>query len=499
MLNSRTIAQRAISRNRRAAKQRDDNPAHNSLLNFTRYTKPDYQVNWHHEVVCGVLDRFVAGDIKRLMLFMPPRHGKSELVSRRLPAYIFGHNPNAKVISTSYSADLASMLNRDVQRIMDSPEYARLFPETKLWGKNIRTVADGSYLRNSDVFEIVNHAGYYRSAGVGGGITGMGFDYGIIDDPFKNRKEANSGTQRRTVWEWYTSTFYTRQEGDASILVTLTRWHEDDLAGRLLNIMQQPETEEDADFADQWTVLSFPAIAGGHRAHYDIREEGEALWRAKYDEKKLGRIERAIGGYDWSALYQQSPLPAGGGLFDATKIQIVDTVPECVQTVRFYDLAVTEKKTSDYTVGVKMGLTADNTPVILHVWRDRRELPAVHEAIVQNAAIDGRQTHIRLEAEKAGIVQLQFLLRDKRMNGYVLDAKPPQGDKYTRAAPVAARVNAGVVQMVRGAWNSAFLDELSVFNMGAHDDQVDALSGAWDMLASGDLRKAQVVDNPFYG
>lgn len=228
--------------------------ARRGMLAFTTYTMPDYEVNWHHRVVCEALDDLFAGTITRLMISMPPRHGKSELVSRRFPAYILGRDPDAQVIAVSYSADLASMMNRDVQRIMDSPEYQRVFPGTKLGSSNIRSLAGGT-LRNSDIFEVVGRRGRYRSAGVGGGITGMGMQYGIIDDPIKNREEADSPTMREKVWDWYTSTFYTRLEKNARVLVTCTRWHEDDLSGRLLRLQ-----EEDPE-ADQWVEIRLPAIA----------------------------------------------------------------------------------------------------------------------------------------------------------------------------------------------------------------------------------------------
>ena len=255
--------------------------ARRSLLGFTTYTYPDYQVNWHHKVLCGYLDHFVSGEIKRLMVFMPPRNGKSELVSRRLPAFILGKDPNASIIATSYTADLASMMNRDTQRIIDDDKYAELFPKTTLFGSNVRTVAKGSYLRNSDIFEVVGHKGVYKSAGVGGAITGMGCVYGIIDDPIKNRAEAESLTYRKALRDWYTSTFYTRLEKDARVLITLTRWHEDDLAGRLLKLAQEcPD-------ADQWTVVNFPAIAEDTRHHDDTRNTGEPLWPDKYPLKEL--------------------------------------------------------------------------------------------------------------------------------------------------------------------------------------------------------------------
>lgn len=199
--------------------------ARRGVLSFTQYTKPDYETNWHHEVLCDHLDKFVSGEIRRLMVFMPQRQGKSELVSRRLPAYVFGRFPRASVMGCSYAADLSSRMNRDVQRIIDSPEYLKVFPGTRLYGKSVRSTSEGSYLRNSDIFEIVDYLGVYRSAGVGGGITGMGFDYGIIDDPVKDPKDAESEVVRESLWEWYTGAFWTRQAPNARILLTMTRWH----------------------------------------------------------------------------------------------------------------------------------------------------------------------------------------------------------------------------------------------------------------------------------
>ncbi len=451
--------------------------ARNGLLPFTLYTKPDYEVNWHHQILADALDGFVEGVVKRLMICLPPRHGKSELVSRRLPAYIFGRNPDARIGAVSYSADLASRMNRDVQSIIDTPEYTRLFPDTKLFGKSVRDGIDGSYLRNSDIFEIVGFTGYYRSAGVGGGITGMGFDYIIIDDPIKNRAEANSPTIRQTHWDWYTSTLYTRLEKNGSILLTLTRWHFDDLAGRLLAL------EQESGVADQWTVITLPAIAREPLNEYDQREIGQPLWESKFGNTALERIQ-ANNAFEFEALYQQSPKVAGNALFDTAKIEIVDNAPECIKVVRFYDLAVRANKRADYTAGVKLGVTQDEQFVILDVWRGQKELPDVHEIIAQNAHIDGVKVPIRLEAEKAGIIQLDYLLRDSRLRSFILDAKPPLGDKYTRASPFATRVNAGRVKMVRGTWNRAYLDELAIFPQGANDDQVDATSGAYDMLAN---------------
>lgn len=467
-----------VSKHQAASELAARRKARSSLLAFTQYTFPQYRPNWHHELLCDYLDRFVSGEIKRLMVMMPPRNGKSELISRRLPAYMLGRDPDTQLMATSYASTLSQRFNRDVQRIIDSPKYQQLFTEVTLSGKNVRTVAQGgTWLRNSEIFEIVGSTGLYRNAGVGGGITGMGFDYGIIDDPVKDAKEANSETVRNSVWEWYTSTFWTRQQQDAGIVMVMTRWHMDDLVGRLLERMRSEDGE-------QWEVLELPAVMlePDKKHPDDPRDYGEALWPSDYPIGFLNQVELQ-NKFVFAALYQQHPIPAGAGLFDTSKIEIVEDVPAKLEQGRFYDLAVTAKKTSDYTAGVLMGIDKDETVYILDVYRVQKTPTQVEAGIVQNAHVDGTRTRIRLEAEKAGIMQLDYLLRNPELRGYTLDAKPPIGDKYTRAQPFATRVNAGKVKMKKANWNRAFLDELDTFPMGAHDDQVDACSGGYDMLA----------------
>lgn len=293
--------------------------ARNDLLKFTQYTKPDYETNWHHAAICKVLNDVVRGLLpsthpdylldapKRVILCAPPQTGKSELVSRRLPAYGFGRIPDLTIIGTSYGADLASMMNRDIQRVITSDEYRRIFPNTRLNEVNIRSTSQGQYLRNSDIFEIVNHAGRYRSAGVGGGITGMGMRLGIIDDPIKDQAEAQSETIRNNVWEWYTTTFYTRLGKNGAIVIMHTRWHEDDLVGRLLELQKADPN------ADQWLVLSFPAILDDENARTstDHRSMGDALWPNKFSLDALAKI-KANDPDGFEALQQQRPTKPGG-------------------------------------------------------------------------------------------------------------------------------------------------------------------------------------------
>lgn len=278
--------------------------ASDDFRDFVKYTKPDYEINWHHDLLMNYLQQFAEGKIKKLMVFMPPQHGKSELTSRRLPAYLLGRNPKLKIIGCSYSTDLATSFNRDVQRIIDDEKYKDIFPDTTLNSSNVRTAATGHYLRNSDLFEIVNHRGFYKSIGVGGSLTGTPADIGIIDDPVKDAVEAESITYRSRVWDWFTQVFMTRLHNDSQIIVTQTRWNLDDLSGRILSRMNQDNS---------WTILSLPAICEGVTNSNDIRLPGEALWESKHSLKRLMEIKVA-NPRAFQALYQQNPKPFEGGL-----------------------------------------------------------------------------------------------------------------------------------------------------------------------------------------
>ncbi len=223
--------------------------ARRSNLAFTHYTKPDYEINWHHKIVGNALDRVLAGQCRRLMVFEPPQNGKTEQVSRRFPAYAFGKNPNLRIIACSYNDSLAQDISRDVQKIMSTPEYKVLFPNVRL--------AEGRdpEKRTQGQFDVVGGSGYYIAVGIMGSITGKTSDIGIVDDPIKNRAEAESEVFRERVWQQYVTAFATRQFGDkGSIIICLTRWHEDDLAGRLLKLAAENPG------AEQWEVLNFPAI-----------------------------------------------------------------------------------------------------------------------------------------------------------------------------------------------------------------------------------------------
>ena len=443
--------------------------ARRDVLAFVQFLDNQYQAQWYHKVLCEHLNAFVARDIENLMVFMPPQHGKSQLVSRALPAFIFGQKPDAKVIAASYAAELIQGMNRDVQRFLESVEYSKLFPETRLNSSNVRTIA-GSFLRNNDIFEIVGRRGQYRCAGVGGGLTGFPCDYGIIDDPYKDYKEASSATVRRGVWEWYTSVFLTRTHNGTGKLLTQTRWHEEDLAGILLQLEPQ-----------KWTVLKLPAICEVTGVPNEIREIGESLWPERFSLSEL--LERkALNPHQFEALYQQNPTPREGSFFKVAQLEIVEAVPANLRTVRCWDIAATAGA-GDYTVGVKMGTTGDGVFYILDVARGQWATDERDAVMRQTAQLDGTTTKIRVPQDPGAAGKSMAAAMVRMFAGFSVQSKTVSGDKVTRADPFSSQVNVGNVKLLHGDWNRDFIEELRQFPNGK-DDQADAVSDCFEELAA---------------
>lgn len=453
------------------------------LLEFTKYTKKNYIVNWHHRALCEKLEKFARGEIKRLMVFMPPRHGKSELVSRRLPAYIFGINPDAHIIACSYGSSLAARMNRDVQRIMDSPEYQEIFPETKLNSKNIRSLATGSALRNSDIFEIVDHDGVYSCAGVGGPIVGMGAHFAIIDDPFKNVEEAESPTHREKVWEWYTTTFYTRLEEEASVLITMTRWNEDDVAGRLIDqMLNEPD-------ADQWEIVCFPATCIDFDNQDDPREIGEALWPSKYNERRLATIKVTLGSRFFGALYQQSPSPDEGDVVHRDWWKFWKVLPEKWDyKITSWDFTFKDAKTSSYVVG--------------QAWIRKGARKYLIDQVREKTSFTGSLSMMRTFCAKHSDAN-EHVVEEKGNGAAIIDSVKeeiagvtsynPDKSKEARAnaVSVAPQIEAGNVYLPDpivadvGPWVNDYIEEWQHFPNGKYDDQVDCTSQALIKIGKG--------------
>ena len=458
--------------------------ASNSLSGFVVRTLPGYKMGWVQRCICRELDLFlqdvVDGKSPRLMITMPPRHGKSELASRRFPAYALGRYPDMGIICASYSADLATRMNRDVQRVIDDPAYRVIFPGTTIAGK--AQTQQGSWLRNADYFEVVGRKGSFRSAGVGGGLTGFGSSIAIIDDALRNRQDADSPTVRQTVWDWYTSTLYTRLAPGGGIIVINTRWHEDDLSGRLLEAQAKGE-------GDEWRVINFPAIAEQDEEH---RRKGEALHPERYPLEALERIKAAIGTRDWEALYQQHPVPDGGAIFKDEWLQrtwLPKDLPAKFDAVaQSWDMTFTNSDSSAFVVGQLWGRHGADY-YLLDQLRGRwsfTESCAKVEELTERARIQFPRTAPRVLIEdKANGPAIIDALKHK-VSG-IIPVKP-DGSKEARAHACTALWESGNVLLPDRSiapWIDEFRLELLRFPSGAHDDCVDSATQGLRYLSAG--------------
>lgn len=302
-------ARRELAKRRQNRRQ-----ARTNLLDFTTHTMRSFRVNWHHRIVAKEMDDWIAGIHPRLIIVQPPRTGKTELVSRRAPAYIFGKDPDAQVIATSYAASLAVLNSIDVQNIIESREYQGVFPETKLYSKGVRNKGP-VVLRRQDRFRIVGRAGQYLAAGVDGGIVGSGFEYGLVDDPVKGYKEAVSAVNSRKVWDWFWNDFMTRQASFARVCITTTRWTDHDLVGRLKEDIYSGLDELG------WRIVRLEAEKSDleqereddREEHHpdDPREPGEVLWEEKRGYFDQFRKRKKI----WASAFQGKPTVDDGEIY----------------------------------------------------------------------------------------------------------------------------------------------------------------------------------------
>lgn len=448
---------------------------------------PTFQQGWFNRIIAAELQQFyfdvMAGKQPRLIIQAPPRSGKSELFSRRFPAWAFGQNPNLQMIAASYSADLSSRMNRDVQRIIDSEEYAGVFPKTSFSSNTSASINSQKNIRNSEIFEIAGHAGAYRSAGVGGGITGMGADIAIIDDPVKDAKEANSQTYRDSVWDWYTSTFYTRLSPKSGILLGMTRWHEDDLAGRLLADMKNG--------GDQWRVVSFPAIAEEDEQY---RKEGDALHPERYDLTHLTKIKKAVGSQAWNALYQQRPSSKGGDVIKRAWFKRYSVLPLMRRVIIAGDTAQKVKQHNDFSVFIVAGIGIDGGLYIIDLIRGKWEAPELERKLEDiwnkyRASHKAQSVYIEDKSSGTGLIQSIQRKRNIPIKGVQVDA-----DKYTRVLGIQGFIESGYVFLPEGAeWVEDFLSECEKFtatDSHKHDDQVDTLTMAITELST----QANILD-----
>ncbi len=476
--------------------------ARRDLATFAWYTFPQYQLTAMHRLLAENLtevERYVqtGGEhgIGRLMIFMPPRHGKSEMVSVRFPAWFLGRNPDSNVILVSCTASLATSFSRRVRNIILDRPYQAIFGNLAAQEFAVQ-IADDT--RAAEAWGLAGREGGLVSAGVGGAIIGRGAHLALIDDPFRDRADANSPAVRDRVDEWYRSVLYSRLERGGAIVLMHQRWHEDDLAGRLLKRMADGS-------GDNWRIVNLPAIAepwavdvpgdeqlaalasGWHKSPDPLgRAPGEPLWPGKYPLSILENIRQVVGGYEWDAMYQQRPRQIEGALIKAHRISVIEQMPDNLRLARYWDLAVSGKQRADYIAGALVGRADDGRLYILDVkrfpgpWADAR--PAMVRVM---AELDGPEIVQGIESAGQQSGYFQELQRDPRLTGRAVVAVNPQqiGSKEVRAQIWASRIEDDLVYLRAGNWNRDFIDEALAFPRGAHDDQVDAVSGAVQMLA----------------
>lgn len=433
----------------------------------------------HLDVLDKALQDVSDGKIKRLIVTMPPRHGKSERVSKKFPAWHVGRNPEDEIILASYSLDLSrdhSMIARDTlkehQDVFDV-ELAKDRQSAESWG-------------------VEGYRGGVKAAGVGGPITGRGAKIAIIDDPVKNSEEANSEVIREKIYQWYQSTLYTRLTPDGRIIIVMTRWHEDDLVGRLLR-KEREEIENGTHIGDRWTIINFPAVA--EENDFLGREPGEPLWPAfGFTNQRLEEIKAEVGSYVWNALYQQRPSAADGSIFKREHFRyfreetIYNTqyfvVGEkryrktdcwCFQTV---DTANSIKTINDYFVVTTIYVTPEHDLLIYDVYRTHIEGPEQKPLMKKQAA----RYFPRFQAVEDKTFGTNLIQDMKRDGMTVLPVKVDK-DKVTRSLPIAARYEVGKIYHREAAhWLTDFEDELLSFPRSRNDDQVDTISMAGEIV-----------------
>jgi predicted phage terminase large subunit-like protein len=471
--------------------------ARTDLLAFTMYTKEDYRINWHHRAISDKLNAFAKGDIKFLMVFMPPRHGKSELVSRRFPAFLHGLYPDTEIMAASYLDSLAGDMTVDVQSIIDSPAYKAVFPNTKIYPSGVNYTKG---VRNSTEHHIVGtKKGKYRGQGVGGSFTGKGANFIIIDDPIKGREAADSVAFRERLWSFWKDDLFSRLETDlkngrqGQVLITQTRWHEDDLSGRL--IAQMAEDPK----AIQWDIVEYPAIKVNDRNPNDRRKIGEALWPSKYNIDQLNQIKATSGPRGWASLYQQSPIIDGGGLFSGSMFEYATMHQVYDFTFITGDTAYTDKQESDYTVLAAWGFKYDKL-FLIDVFRrqikaSEVEIPAVafmnkHAAAwgFRGAYIEpkGHGIYLNQRFRRLGLIMpsegdVDEFFKDRRLN---------KTERANNAVPYLSTRKVYINQDI--AIKDDLVAEVLAFPKGKHDDFVDCLVDAVKKVYS--QNKVSILD-----
>lgn len=425
----------------------------------------NYKLGWFHRDLSSRLEEFMRqverGESPRLMIQVPPRHGKSRLTSQEFSSWALGHHPEWEIIAASYAVSLPVDFSRLIRERLRDVAYQVVFTGTELSSdsqsvESWRTSKGGGFL----------------AAGVGGPITGKGAHIFIIDDPVKNAEEAESQAMRNNVWNWYTSTAYTRLAPGGGVLVIQTRWHSDDLSGRIEHQMRN-------EGGEHWEIVRYPAEAVEDER---FRKKGEALHPERYDESALARIKKAVGPRVWNALYQQNPVPDEGAYFTKSMLRFYDTAPELLEVYNTWDLAIGQKQQNDWTVGLQWGVDKDDNIYVLNLVRARMDALQIVEAILDMWVAHPNTQACGIEEGQIKLTMgpmLEKRVAERRLfNFHQIPLKPGRQDKVARARTIQGRMQQGRVffpKVENAPWMERLIDEMLAFPFGKNDDQVDTL------------------------
>lgn len=420
----------------------------------------------HHRLIIDRLQRVADGETTRLMMFAPPGSAKSTYVTELFSAWLMMRG-RTQIIGASHGMELATDFSGKVQR--------RIRENEPVLGYRLASENRGRWYTTNGCA--------YLAAGAGSGIAGFRADFAIIDDPIRSRTDADSEMRRKTIWDWYLGVLERRLRVGGSVIVMHTRWHQDDLAGRLLEAQ-----------GNRWTVVKIPAIANSDDDPLG-RAIGETLWADdtygySNDLKQIhAGLEQAGALREWESQYQQNPRPAEGTLFKVGQIEVIDE-PNLRGAAmgRGWDLAATKQigtRDPDWTVGVLMARLQSGQYVVVDVTRFRGNPDEVDNILHNTARQDGAGVKQSIPQDPGQAGKAQVLAFTRLLSGLQVESSPETGDKATRAAPFISQVNGGNVAIIRAPWNRAWLDELAAFPQGTKDDQVDASSRAFGLVGLG--------------
>lgn len=436
------------------------------FLSFCQYVWPEMLVGEHHRRIAKALDRVVSGECKRLMIAMPPRHGKSQMGSYLFPAYLMGKRPQSKLIVGSHTAELAQRFGRMIRNLVEDDKYKELFPGMAL-SADSKAAGRWNTAQGGEAFFI----------GKGGAMTGRGGDIVILDD-ILDEQDALSETAMENTFEWYTSGPRQRLQPNGAIIVINTRWKTDDLSGRLLR--QQGNLK-----ADQWELLEFPAIL----------PSGNPLWPGYWTKDELEKVKLSIGLKKWNAQWQQVPTNDDGAILKREwwRKWKFDEPPVCDYIIQTYDTAFSKKETADFSVISTWGVfypDADSGPnlIALHVRKGRWDFPEL-KRIAKDEYRYWNPDVVLIEAKATGTpLQQEFRKMGIPVMTYSPGGRKTGTDKISRANAVAPLLESGMIWYPENQeWAQELVEECAAFPVGAHDDQVDASVMAWMRFRQGNF------------